>query len=104
MLRERAGAHRDRIAIVDPTGGPDGGRRTRTYGELDLWADRMAAGLTARGIGAGDRSSSSSPTWRRSSRWSSGSSGSARSRCSRCPRTGGPRSATSAPSPARRRT
>lgn len=55
MLRERAGAHPDRIAIVDPTGGPDGGRRTWTYGELDLWADRMAAGLTARGIGAGDK-------------------------------------------------
>ncbi|WP_053682388.1 (2,3-dihydroxybenzoyl)adenylate synthase [Streptomyces sp. WM4235] len=55
MLRERAAAHPDRIAIVDPTGGPDGGRRTWTYGELDLRADRMAAGLTARGIGAGDK-------------------------------------------------
>ncbi|WP_420716914.1 hypothetical protein [Streptomyces sp. H27-H5] len=44
MLRERAGAHPDRIAIVDPTGGPDGGRRTWTYGELDLRADRMGPG------------------------------------------------------------
>ncbi|MFD4926651.1 (2,3-dihydroxybenzoyl)adenylate synthase [Streptomyces goshikiensis] len=55
MLRERAAEHPDRIAVVDPAGGPDGGRRTWTYGELDLRADRMAAGLAARGIGAGDR-------------------------------------------------
>ncbi|MEU6483599.1 (2,3-dihydroxybenzoyl)adenylate synthase [Streptomyces sp. NPDC046887] len=55
MLRERAAAHPDRIAIVDPAGGPDGGRRTWTYGELDRRADRLAAGLTARGIGRGDR-------------------------------------------------
>ncbi|MEU8778351.1 (2,3-dihydroxybenzoyl)adenylate synthase [Streptomyces sp. NPDC048606] len=55
VLRERAAAHPDRVAIVDPTGAPDGGRRAWTYGELDLRADRMAAGLAARGITAGDR-------------------------------------------------
>ncbi|MFF4160844.1 (2,3-dihydroxybenzoyl)adenylate synthase [Streptomyces sp. NPDC001678] len=51
MLRDRAAAHPDRIAIVDPAGE---GRRW-TYGELDLRADRLAAGLLARGIGKGDR-------------------------------------------------
>ncbi|MFE3022203.1 (2,3-dihydroxybenzoyl)adenylate synthase [Streptomyces sp. NPDC059256] len=55
MLRERAAEHPERIAIVDPTGGPDGGRRTWTYGELDLRADRLAAGFIARGISKGDR-------------------------------------------------
>lgn len=55
VLRERASAHPGRIALVDPAGGPDGGRRTWTYAELDARADRMAAGFTARGIGAGDR-------------------------------------------------
>ncbi|PRH78608.1 (2,3-dihydroxybenzoyl)adenylate synthase [Streptomyces solincola] len=55
MLRERAAAHPDRIAVVDPAGGADGGRRTWTYGELDRRADRLAAGLSARGIGRGDR-------------------------------------------------
>ncbi|MDT0449097.1 (2,3-dihydroxybenzoyl)adenylate synthase [Streptomyces hesseae] len=51
MLRERAEKHPDRVAIVDPAGE---GRRW-TYGELDLRADRLAAGLLARGIGKGDR-------------------------------------------------
>ncbi|MFG2486122.1 (2,3-dihydroxybenzoyl)adenylate synthase [Streptomyces virginiae] len=55
VLRERAAAHADRIALVDPAGGPDGGRRTWSYGELDARADRMAAGLTARGIRPGDK-------------------------------------------------
>ncbi|MEU5400379.1 (2,3-dihydroxybenzoyl)adenylate synthase [Streptomyces sp. NPDC005963] len=55
MLRERAAEHPERIAIVDPTGGPDGGRRTWTYGELDLRADRLAAGFISRGISKGDR-------------------------------------------------
>ncbi|GGZ60198.1 2,3-dihydroxybenzoate-AMP ligase [Streptomyces inusitatus] len=55
MLSERANAHPDRIAVVDPTGGPDGGRRAWSYGELDRRADRMAAGLAARGIGRGDK-------------------------------------------------
>ncbi|MCX4718901.1 (2,3-dihydroxybenzoyl)adenylate synthase [Streptomyces virginiae] len=55
VLRDRAAAHPDRIALVDPTGGPDGGRRTWSYGELDARADRMAAGLTARGILPGDK-------------------------------------------------
>lgn len=55
MLRDRAETHPDRIAIVDPTGGPDGGRRTWTYAELDHRADRLAAGLVARGISRGDK-------------------------------------------------
>ncbi|MGW6455262.1 (2,3-dihydroxybenzoyl)adenylate synthase [Streptomyces sp. NPDC055078] len=55
MLRERAAAHPRRIAVVDPAGGPDGGRRAWTYAELDGRADRLAAGFTARGIGRGDR-------------------------------------------------
>ncbi|MFD7032572.1 (2,3-dihydroxybenzoyl)adenylate synthase [Streptomyces sp. NPDC059917] len=55
MLRERAAAHPDRVAVVDPGDGPDGVRRVWTYGELDVRADRMAAGFTARGIAAGDK-------------------------------------------------
>ncbi|MEU6234718.1 AMP-binding protein [Kitasatospora sp. NPDC047058] len=59
MLRERAAAHPDRIAIVDPggPGSPDGagGGRRWTYAELDRRADRMAAGLRASGLGRGDR-------------------------------------------------
>ncbi|MFD6878356.1 MULTISPECIES: (2,3-dihydroxybenzoyl)adenylate synthase [unclassified Streptomyces] len=55
MLAERAAAHPERIAVVDPQGGPDGGRRAWTYGELDARAHRMAAGFAARGIGAGDK-------------------------------------------------
>ncbi|MFF3175737.1 (2,3-dihydroxybenzoyl)adenylate synthase [Streptomyces sp. NPDC057900] len=50
MLRERAEAHPDRIAVVDPVAG------TRwSYGELDRRADRLAAGLLARNITKGDR-------------------------------------------------
>ncbi|MFC5883425.1 (2,3-dihydroxybenzoyl)adenylate synthase [Kitasatospora sp. CM 4170] len=62
MLRERAAAHGERIAITDPVdpvgpGSPDGagGPRHWSYAELDRRADRMAAGLLARGIGRGDR-------------------------------------------------
>lgn len=51
MLRERAAAHPDRIALVDPE--PE--RRTWTYRELDERADRLAAGFIARGIAKGDR-------------------------------------------------
>ncbi|MEU9286853.1 (2,3-dihydroxybenzoyl)adenylate synthase [Streptomyces sp. NPDC048275] len=51
MLRERAAAHPDRIALVDPA--PE--RRTWTYRELDERADRLAAGFAARGISRGDR-------------------------------------------------
>ncbi|MEU6113454.1 (2,3-dihydroxybenzoyl)adenylate synthase [Streptomyces sp. NPDC047117] len=51
VLRERAAAHPDRVALVDP--GPV--RRTWTYRELDERADRLAAGFLARGIAKGDR-------------------------------------------------
>ncbi|CAL9654609.1 2,3-dihydroxybenzoate-AMP ligase [Streptomyces sp. enrichment culture] len=51
VLRERAAAHPDRTALVDPA--PE--RRTWTYRELDERADRMAAGFLARGIRKGDR-------------------------------------------------
>ncbi|WP_018546483.1 (2,3-dihydroxybenzoyl)adenylate synthase [Streptomyces sp. LaPpAH-108] len=51
VLRDRAAAHPDRIALVDPA--PE--RRTWTYRELDERADRLAAGFAARGIGKGDR-------------------------------------------------
>ncbi|MFJ6789344.1 (2,3-dihydroxybenzoyl)adenylate synthase [Streptomyces angustmyceticus] len=51
MLRERAAAHPDRTALVDPA--PE--RRTWTYRELDERADRLAAGFVARGIAKGDR-------------------------------------------------
>ncbi|MFK4106262.1 (2,3-dihydroxybenzoyl)adenylate synthase [Streptomyces sp. NPDC019531] len=51
VLRERAAAHPDRIALVDPA--PE--RRIWTYRELDERADRLAAGFLARGIGRGDR-------------------------------------------------
>ncbi|WP_368396817.1 (2,3-dihydroxybenzoyl)adenylate synthase [Streptomyces sclerotialus] len=51
VLRERAAAHPDRVALVDPA--PE--RRTWTYRELDESADRLAAGFLARGISKGDR-------------------------------------------------
>lgn len=51
VLRERAAAHPDRIALVDPAPG----RRTWTYRQLDEKADRLAAGFQARGIAKGDR-------------------------------------------------
>ncbi|OQR64274.1 (2,3-dihydroxybenzoyl)adenylate synthase [Streptomyces maremycinicus] len=51
VLRARAAAHPDRVALVDPA--PQ--RRTWTYRELDERADRLAAGFAARGIGRGDR-------------------------------------------------
>ncbi|MEU7212681.1 (2,3-dihydroxybenzoyl)adenylate synthase [Streptomyces sp. NPDC044989] len=51
MLRERAAAHPERIALVDPA--PE--RRTWTYRELDARADRLAAGFLTRGIAKGDR-------------------------------------------------
>ncbi|MGW5937808.1 (2,3-dihydroxybenzoyl)adenylate synthase [Streptomyces celluloflavus] len=50
VLRDRAAAHPDRIAVVDPAAGV-----RRTYGELDARADRLAAGFLARGIAKGDR-------------------------------------------------
>ncbi|GAB2783268.1 (2,3-dihydroxybenzoyl)adenylate synthase [Streptomyces daliensis] len=60
MLRERAAAHPERPALVDPSPAAGAGtgearRRVWTYGELDERADRMAAGLLARGVGKGDR-------------------------------------------------
>lgn len=51
FLRERATAHPDQTALVDPA--PT--RRTWTYRELDESADRLAAGFAARGITKGDR-------------------------------------------------
>ncbi|MEE1742454.1 (2,3-dihydroxybenzoyl)adenylate synthase [Streptomyces sp. BE147] len=51
LLRDRAAAHPDRVAIVDPAGG---GRRW-SYAELDRRADALAAGLLGRGIGKGDK-------------------------------------------------
>ncbi|MGW3009288.1 (2,3-dihydroxybenzoyl)adenylate synthase [Streptomyces sp. NPDC001219] len=51
MLRERAAAHPDRTALVDPAPG----RRTWTYRQLDQRADRLAGGFAARGIAKGDR-------------------------------------------------
>ncbi|MFB7408047.1 (2,3-dihydroxybenzoyl)adenylate synthase [Streptomyces sp. NPDC056202] len=54
VLRARAEAHPDRVAVADHAG-PGGARRAWTYGELDLRADRLAAGLAARGIGHGDK-------------------------------------------------
>ncbi|MGW4894984.1 (2,3-dihydroxybenzoyl)adenylate synthase [Kitasatospora sp. NPDC004240] len=50
MLRERSAAHGERTAIVDPVAGS-----RWTYAELDRRADRMAAGLLARGLRPGDR-------------------------------------------------
>ncbi|MBQ0827124.1 (2,3-dihydroxybenzoyl)adenylate synthase [Streptomyces tagetis] len=50
MLRDRAEAHPDRTAVVDPAGG-----HRWSYGELDARADRLAAGLRSRGIAKGDR-------------------------------------------------
>ncbi|MFJ2772013.1 (2,3-dihydroxybenzoyl)adenylate synthase [Streptomyces sp. NPDC087300] len=50
MLRDRTAEHPDRIAIVDPASD-----RRWTYAELDLRADRLAAGLLARGIAKGDK-------------------------------------------------
>lgn len=51
VLRERAAAHPDRVALVEP----GAVRRTWTYRQLDERADRLAAGFAARGIHKGDR-------------------------------------------------
>ncbi|MEU6374873.1 (2,3-dihydroxybenzoyl)adenylate synthase [Streptomyces sp. NPDC046909] len=51
VLRARAAAHPDRIALIDPA--PE--RRTWTYRQLDERADRLAAGFIERGISRGDR-------------------------------------------------
>jgi 2,3-dihydroxybenzoate-AMP ligase len=48
MLRERAASHPDRIAVV-------GGDCRWSYRELDLRADRLAAGFGRLGIGPKDR-------------------------------------------------
>ncbi|WP_447039175.1 (2,3-dihydroxybenzoyl)adenylate synthase [Streptomyces sp. DSM 118878] len=50
FLRDRAAEHPGRTAIVDPAGG-----HRWTYAELDVRADRLAAGLLARGIKKGDK-------------------------------------------------
>jgi len=56
ILARRAGAHPNRVAIVDR------GRRV-TYGELKTRVDRVAAGLGALGIGAGDVVTLQLPNW-----------------------------------------
>ncbi|MFJ8313362.1 MULTISPECIES: (2,3-dihydroxybenzoyl)adenylate synthase [unclassified Streptomyces] len=48
LLRERAGAAPDAVAVID-------GDRRWTYRELDERADRLAAGLRELGLSAGDR-------------------------------------------------
>ena len=48
LLRERARAYGDRVAVVD-------GERKVSYRELDERADRLAAGLQRIGVGHGDR-------------------------------------------------
>ncbi|MDT0268535.1 AMP-binding protein [Streptomyces sp. DSM 44915] len=48
LLREAAVAHPDRVALVD-------GERRWSYARLDGRVDRMAAGLAALGVTAGDR-------------------------------------------------
>jgi 2,3-dihydroxybenzoate-AMP ligase/pristinamycin I synthetase-1 len=48
LLRRSAERHADRTAVVC-------GNRRFSYRQLDDWADRLAAGLSARGIGTGDR-------------------------------------------------
>ena len=48
LLRERAQHHPERLALVDRN-------RRWSYRELDERADRLAGGLHARGIAAGDR-------------------------------------------------
>jgi non-ribosomal peptide synthetase component E (peptide arylation enzyme) len=56
VLAARALAHPDRVAIVDR------GRRV-TYAELKTRVDRVAAGLAALGIGAGDVVTIQLPNW-----------------------------------------
>ncbi|MFJ2226466.1 (2,3-dihydroxybenzoyl)adenylate synthase [Streptomyces halstedii] len=51
VLAERAAAHPDRIAVVDPAPA----RRVWTYQELAERSARLAAGFAARGIAKGDR-------------------------------------------------
>jgi acyl-CoA synthetase (AMP-forming)/AMP-acid ligase II len=49
VLRDRATAHPDRVALVDGDG------RQETYGELQQRSNRLAQFLLARGVTAGDR-------------------------------------------------
>jgi mycobactin salicyl-AMP ligase len=48
ILRDAAATHPDRAAVIDA-------RVTYTFAELDARADRIAAALADRGVGAGDR-------------------------------------------------
>lgn len=50
VLRRRAAAHGARTAVVDPASGA-----RWSYAELDARADRLAAGLRARGVAKGDK-------------------------------------------------
>ncbi|PYM20061.1 MAG: cyclohexanecarboxylate-CoA ligase [Candidatus Rokuibacteriota bacterium] len=56
ILESRAAAHPDRIAIVDR-------QRRVTYAELQRRVDRVAAGLAALGVGAGDVVTIQLPNW-----------------------------------------
>ena len=47
VLREWAAQQPARLAVADS-------RHRLTYAELDAWVDRVAAGLVAQGVGAGD--------------------------------------------------
>ncbi len=48
VIRDHASARPDHIAVID-------GDRRLSYGELDRWADELAHGLSALGLGRGDQ-------------------------------------------------
>ena len=52
FLAERAAAHSDRVALIDHA---SVGGRSVTYAELIARAERIAAGMVARGVRPGDR-------------------------------------------------
>src|SRR6266545_3931979 len=62
ILARRASTHPDRVAIIDR------GRRV-TYGELKTRVDRVAAGLGALGIEAGDVVTIQLPNWAEFASW-----------------------------------
>jgi len=56
ILARRASAHPDRVALVDRA-------RRVTYGELKIRVDRVAAHLSALGLGPGDIITIQLPNW-----------------------------------------